>query len=60
MNDDENPTCVICGQPVRESDGEVPVYIGNEFEFGEFDGYAYHLKKCEDEVFETTFAEVKV
>jgi len=60
VSDDSDPTCIICGRPIRESAGEVPVYLGNEFpDLGDHDGSAYHLRKCEDDVFETTFAEVE-
>jgi len=50
------PTCVICGDAIDESVGETPVYCDNDV--GDYDGDAYHLSKCEDEVFDKVYAEV--
>jgi hypothetical protein len=53
------PTCVVCGNPIREDRGETPVFVGKEFEFGDYDGNAYHLQECENEVFEEVCSEVE-
>lgn len=59
MNEPTNrlPTCQVCGEPIDESQGEVPVYT-TDIDVGEYDGEAYHLNKCEDGVFETVYVEV--
>lgn len=53
------PTCVICGDPIDESAGEVPVFVGPEIaaEY-EYDGTAYHLNKCEDDIFDEVWTEL--
>ena len=57
QSDTETPQCVICGSPIRRAAGEVAVFVDSDLELGEFEGSAYHLKKCEDEVFETVHAQ---
>lgn len=62
MNEPTNrtPTCVVCGDPIDESKGEVPCYIepSDQDDYGEHDGEAYHLNKCEDGIFDEVIAQV--
>lgn len=60
MTDDRIPTCVVCGNRILESKGEVPCYIppNDGHEYGDYDGEAYHMNKCEDGIFDTIYAEV--
>ena len=54
------PSCVVCGDPINESAGEVPCYLPGDLtaETGEYDGKAYHMNQCEDEVFAEVYCEV--
>lgn len=53
-------TCVICGDPIDESSGQVPVILDQDQreEIGDYDGSAYHLNQCDHSVFETVYAQV--
>lgn len=55
------PTCVICGGAINEANGETPVWIEpcDQDDYGNFDGEAYHMGKCEDEVIETVHCEIE-
>jgi hypothetical protein len=50
---------VVCGDPIDESAGEVPVFMDPELA-AEYDheGTAYHLNACEVDVFSEVYAEV--
>jgi uncharacterized protein (UPF0261 family) len=55
----DTATCVICGDPIQESHGEVACYIPlSDRDAYEYDGEAYHMNKCEGEIFAEIYAEV--
>lgn len=59
--DQAPPTCVVCGDPIREEDDEVPCWIepSDRENYGDYDGEAYHLNICEGGIFDTVYSEVE-
>jgi hypothetical protein len=53
-------TCVVCGEPISVASGEVVCWLPSDTadEVGEYDGDAYHLNKCEREVFAEVHCEI--
>ena len=53
-------TCVVCGEPILETQGETPCIIepSDRDEFGKYEGEAYHLNKCEDGIFDEVHMQI--